>query len=379
LRAFLRLAPDQGVPDHSSLSRTRHRIDLETHREVFEWVLSRLTEYGLLKGKTVGVDASTMEANAAMRSIVRREDGATYQEFLTHLAQDSGIETPTRDDLARLDRQRKGKKVSNEEWHNPYDPDVKITKMKDGRTHLAYKNEHAVDLDTGAIIAAEIHPADQGDTTTGISTLAQAVESLEEIRDAEDTEGLTIKEMVADKGYHSGQTLVDLEEVEIRPYIAEPKPKRRRWAARDPEEQRFKDAERRAVYNNRRRLKGQRSKSLHRRRGERVERIFAHVLDDGGMRRAHLRGRENLAKRYLIQVAAFNLGLILRKLCVHGTPRQWADALRAFFRSHLGWMRPVRRRVRAALHNLQALLFTSRAQAVGIVGLQRAVLPAQAA
>ena len=153
LRSFLRLAPGENVPDHCSLSRTRRRIDVETHRMMFEWVLKRLAEHQLLSGKTVGVDSSTIEANAAMRSIVRKENGESYKEFLTNLAKASGIETPTSADLAKFDRSRKNKKVGNEEWHNPYDPDAKIAKMKDGTTHLAYKPEHAVDLKTGAIVA----------------------------------------------------------------------------------------------------------------------------------------------------------------------------------------------------------------------------------
>lgn len=341
LRAFLGIAENQPTPDHSNLSRTRRRIDVETHQAVFDWVLKRLAERDLLKGKTLGVDASTMEADAAMRSIVRNETGESYQEFLTALAQESGIETPTAEDLAKFDRKRKGKKCSNKDWHNPHDPDAKIAKMKDGTTHLAYKNEHAVDLETGAIVAAEIHPANEGDTTTLLGTLEQACNSLREVREDEAvaerrrTRGssgvasLDIEEVVADKGYHSGQTLVNLEEVELRGYISEPDRGRRKWTARGAAEQAFKRVEQAAVYRNRRRRKGERSKRLHRKRSELVERSFEHVLDDGGMRRVHLRGRENIAKRYLIHTAAFNLGLIMRKLLGFGTPKGCADARRS--------------------------------------------------
>jgi len=331
LRTFLGLEPQANTPDHSSLSRTRQRIDLETHQAVFDWVLKRLAEYELLKGRTLGVDASTMEANAAMRSIVRKETGETYREFLTGLAKESGIQTPTSQDLARLDRKRKGKRCGNDEWHNPNDPDAKITKMKDGRTHLAYKPEHAIDLDTGAIVAAEIHPADQGDTTTLSGTLVRATESLREVRDdatvSAETDGLVVEEVVADKGYHSSQTLVDLEEIDLRPYISEPARGRRRWMVKDPQQRAFKQAEQAAVYGNRRRQKGDRAKRLHRKRGELVERPFDHVLDDGGMRRTHLKGRQKVAKRYLIHTAAFNLGLIMRQLTGFGTPKGWADGL----------------------------------------------------
>src|ERR1700681_2956602 len=201
---------DEKTPDHSTISRTRRLIDVETHRKVFLWVLGVLADRGLLKGKTVGVDATTLEANAAMRAIVRRDTGATYEEFLTGLAQQSGIETPSREDLARVDRKRK-KKGSNKEWMSPSDPDARITKMKDGTTHLAHKAEHAVDMETGAVIAVTLQPADQGDTTTIKETLAEAGETMAELvqweaEQAPDEKPQVnvqgIEEVVADKGYH---------------------------------------------------------------------------------------------------------------------------------------------------------------------------------
>jgi transposase len=290
LRSFLGLAPEDRVPDDSSLNRSRLRIDWETHQAVFDWMLKRLAEHDLLKGQTLGVDGSTIEANAAMRSIVRRESGQSYREFLEGLATESGIETPTAEALAKFDRKRKGKKCGNDDWHNPNDPDAKITKMKDGTTHLAYKVEHAVDLETGAIVSAAVHPANEGDTTTLLGTLEQVADSLQEVRADEDVEAGTtdveMKEVVADKGYHSGQTLLNLEEVELRGYIAEPDRGRQKWTAGNVEEQQHKHAAQSAVYANRRRRKGKRSKRLHRKRGELVERSFEHVLDDGGMRRA---------------------------------------------------------------------------------------------
>jgi transposase len=332
LRQFLRIGLDEQTPNHSTISRTRRLIDLETHRHVFLWVLGVLADRGLLKGRTVGVDATTLEANAAMRSIVRRDNGAGYDEFLAGLAQQSGIETPTREDLARVDRKRK-KKGSNQEWVSPSDPDARITKMKDGTTHLAHKNEHAVDLETGAIVAPAVHPADEGDTTTMWGTLEQACNSLQEVREDEtvaaETSSLQVKEVVVDKGYHSAQTLVNLEEVELLGYVSEPDRGRQKWTAKSAEQQAFKRIEQAAVYRNRRRRRGPRSKAWHRKRGELVERSFEHVLDDGGMRRVYLRGQENIAKRYLIHTAAFNLGLIMRKLTGFGTPRGWADTRRA--------------------------------------------------
>jgi transposase len=208
LRRFLDMELVEAPPDHSTISRTRRLIDLETHREVFTWILKQLAEAGLVNGKTIGIDATTLEANAALRSIVRRDSGESYQEFLTQLAQASGIETPTREDLARVDRKRKNK-GSNDDWTHPHDPDAKITKMKDGRTHLAHKAEHAVDLETGAVVAVTVQDADQGDTTTSIETLTEAAEQIEAV--IPDSEGP--KELVADKGYHSNQALVALEAV----------------------------------------------------------------------------------------------------------------------------------------------------------------------
>jgi transposase len=199
VRSFVRLALHETAPDHSTISRTRRLIDVETHRAVFTWVQQRLVEVGLLRGKTIAIDATTLEANAAMRSIVRRDTAETYQEFLTRLAHASGIETPTREELARLDRQRK-KKTSNKQWTNPHDPDAKVTKMKDGRTHLAHKAEHAVDLETGAIIAVTVQGADEGDTTTIVDTVTAAVEQVDAAQ-ADVDQPQRPEEIVTDKGY----------------------------------------------------------------------------------------------------------------------------------------------------------------------------------
>jgi transposase len=311
IRSFLHLPMDEPPPDHSTISRTRRLIDLETHREVFTWVQERLVEAELLKGKTVAIDATTLEANAAMRSIVRRDTGESYQEFLTRLAKTSGIETPTRDDLARLDRKRK-KKTSNKEWTNPYDPDAKVTKMKDGRTHLAHKAEHAVDVETGAIVAVTLQGADQGDTTTIVETATAAAEQVEDAQ-ADVEEPQALEEIVADKGYHSNQTMIDLDAVKIRSYIAEPDRGRRDWSE-EPDAQA-------PVYGNRRRIRGRRGRRLMRRRGETIERSFAHLYDTGGMRRTHLRGHTNILKRLLIHAGGFNLGLVMRHVIGIGTPR----------------------------------------------------------
>jgi transposase len=312
IRHFLDFELHDAPPDHSRLSRTRRLIDLETHQAVFTWVLQRLADAQLVQGRTLGIDATTLEANAAMRSIVRRDTGEAYEAWLTQLAEASGLTTPTRAELARFDRKRK-KQGANDDWTHPQDPDAKITKMKDGRTHLAHKAEHAVDLDSGAIAAVTIQPADRGDTTSVFETVVEACEHLKEAT------GEAPREAVADRGYHSNDVIEALTEVELRTYIAEPERPRRRW--------RGKTAVRDAVYGNRRRQTRDKAKALHKRRGELVERSFAHCLETGAMRRVHLRGHGNIAKRYLVHVAAFNLGLLMRKLLGVGTPRELASRL----------------------------------------------------
>jgi transposase len=311
VRSFVGLGLDTAAPDHSTISRTRRLIDVETHRAVFTWVQERLAAAELLKGRTVAIDATTLEANAAMRSIVRRDPGETDQEFLTRLAVESGIKTPTREALARLDRRRE-KRTSNTDWQNPFDPDAKITKMKDGRTHLAHKAEHAVDLDSGALVAVTLRGADVGDTTSLVETAIAAAEQVEAAH-AESPRPAALTEIVADRGYHSNQTMIDLHAVGVRSYIAEPDHGRRHWT-NTPQAQR-------AVYGNRRRVRGLRGKRLMRRRGEYVERSFAHVYDTGGMRRTHLRGHPNILKRLLIHASAFNLGILMRQVFGRGAPR----------------------------------------------------------
>jgi len=326
LRRFVGIGLDEYTPDHSTISRTRRLIDLDTHREVFSWVLGVLADRGLLKGQRIAIDATTLEANAAMRAIVRRETGESYEEFLRGLAKASGMETPTREDLARLDRKRK-KRMSNKEWKSPADEDARIAKMKDGRTHLAHKAEHAVDLDTGVVVAVTLQGADQGDTTTLDETLSEAGIAVAELvgREAELRPGDKpqvnvngIEELVTDKGYHSGAVVERVKSYEVRSYLPEKQQKgRRNWQG--------KAAEQQAVYQNRRRVRGEYGKSLLRRRGELVERSFAHCYDTGGMRRTHLRGHQNILKRQLIHVGAFNLSLILRQLLGAGTPREWRN------------------------------------------------------
>ena len=311
LREFLGIPLTEETPDHSSLTRVRDRLPLETHAAVFQWVLALAAEKKMLPGKTVAVDATTLEADAAMKSIVRRDTGEDWNEYLRRLMKErQGVENPTDEEIRRFDRERKDKRVSNDEWVSETDPDSRITKMKDGTTHLAYKAEHVVDLKTELVLAASIRHADEGDADTMVDSVMEAQTNLSEA--GIDTE---ITEAVADKGYHATDTIELAETVNVRTYIPERKIKgKRNW--RDVSEEK-----RRAVLNNRRRVRGARSKRLQRQRSELVERSFAHVCNTGGARRSWLHGIEKVQKRYLIAAVARNLGLVMRKLFGIGTPR----------------------------------------------------------
>ena len=263
LRGFLGLGLDEVTPEHSTdLADTTpdRRRDASGGLHVDPpGAGDRRSD----KGTTIGIDATTFEVNAALRSIVRRDSGETYQGFLTRLARASGIETPTRADLARLDRTRP-QKGRNTDWQHPHDPDARITKMKDGRTHLAHKAEHAVDLETGALVGVTVQAANQGDTTTIAETLTTAAEALEAVARVTDDHTGVIDEVVADKGYHSNQVLTDLAALDLRSYIAEPDRGRRHWTK--------KAMARTAVYANRRRIRGARGRAVLRRRSEHLER-----------------------------------------------------------------------------------------------------------
>ena len=316
LRTFLGLELADPTPNHSTISRTRRLLGIDIHEAFFGWVLQILAKEGLLKGKTLGVDGTTLEADAAMRSIVRRDTGEGYKEFLKGLAKESGIEEPTDEELARFDRKRP-KKMSNKEWRHPHDPDARIAKMKRGNTRMAHKAEHAVDMETGAIVAVTIQPADRGDTKSLEETMTEVGEVLLDVLDDEeaaDSLGNELaRELVTDKGYHSNEVLTKQSERGIRTYFAEPERGLRNWKGKKEEQA--------AVYANRRRIRGERGSGLQKKRGELVERSFAHCYESGAMRRVFLHGHENIRKRILIHVAGFNLGLVLRKLCGFGTPR----------------------------------------------------------
>ncbi len=336
LRDFLGLLPQDTVPDHSSLSRIRTRLAASVYDEVFRLVLTIVEQKGLLRGKVAGIDSTYLRADASMKAIVRKDTGQSYQEYLKKLCQEQGIENPTVEECRRVDRKRKGKRTSNRDWKSSTDADARITRLKDGRTRLGYKAEHVVDMDTGAVLAAEIHGADVGDTATMHANLDKARENIDAAkgneteskkRDSNDDEprgpaapARTI-EVVADKGYHKAELLQDLKNKRYRTYISVPRQKgTRRWRDKGG----YYTA--RTFYANRDRVAQPKGKALLRRRGEMLERTFAHVCETGGHRRVRLRGLENVRKRYLLQVAAVNLGLVMRSLLGHGTPRQEAEA-----------------------------------------------------
>jgi transposase len=322
LRQFLCIGLDENTPDHVTISRTRRLIDGETHQRIFHWVLQRLAQSGLIKGKTIGVDSTTLEANAAMKSIVRRDTGESYDDYLKRLAEAEGVNAKDAAALRRMDRKRK-KKTSNEDWESPSDGDAEITKLKDGRTALAYKAENAVDMETGAIVAVTTHGGAAADTATVEATVIEAGVAVAELVTAEPPEGKYqvhsggVEEVVADKGYHSNEVAVGLSEMGVRTYIAEPDRGRRNWEG--------KQAEKEAVYGNRRRIRGERGKRMQRQRGEKIERNFAHQFDTGGMDRLYVRGLDNVHKKLLVQAAACNLALLMRSIYGAGKPRAAHD------------------------------------------------------
>lgn len=331
LREFLGLAATESSPDHSSLTRVRERLPLEVHEAVFRFVLQIAAQKKLLSGKTVAVDSTTLEANAAMKTIVRHDTGEDWKAYLRRLMQEEGVidkdDEPTDEELRRFDKKRKDKKVTNAEWGSPTDPDSRITKLKDGRTHLAYKAENVVDLQTDLILAAEIYHADNPDTNTLVDSVMAAQLHLSQA-------GLTqsIDEVAADKGYHKAATLELAESLNLRTYIPEPQRKHERVWTDKPEEYQ------RAVTNNRRRTKRAKGRRLQRQRSELVERTFAHMCETGGGRRSWLCGIEKVRKRWLVQGAARNLGLVLRKLFGIGSARALQDAGRLALRMYVAWL-----------------------------------------
>jgi len=340
LAEFLGYGPTDQTPDHSSLSRVAQRLPQELHEAVFQRVLAIAVRKELVAGQTVAVDSTTLEANAAMKSIVRRDTGEDWQEYVTRLMREAGVidaeQSPPAEALRRFDKQRKDKRVSNDEWVSETDDESRITKMKDGTTHLAYKAEHVVDLESEFLLAVTVHGGDEPDVDTFCDSVIEAQLNLQQA--GSDVE---IEEAAADKGYHAAETIELAGNIHVRTYISQPQRKdRARWTDKPA-------ARRRAVYGNRRRTRGARGKRLQRRRSEVVERSFAHVCETGGARRCWLWSLAKVSKRYLLQAAARNLGLVLRKLFGVGTPRSLQDipALAALVQLAILALRTLRERL----------------------------------
>lgn len=337
LRDFLGLELTDRVPDHSTLSRMRMRLPLEVHQQAFVLILGIVERKGLLRGRVSGVDSTFLRADASMKTIVRRDTKESYPQFVQRLAEESGMENPSEEEARRFDRSRAGKRSSNEEWESRTDSEARIAKLKDGRTRLAYKSEHVVDLETGALMGVSVHPADCADTETLSETLAGAEENLrgarnvgaEKNKDDDDDGDRTPgdassaqRAVVADKGYNKAVLLRQLKEKGYRTYIPERRQKgKRRWTDKGGRDTAA------VFYGNRARVQRKKGRGLQRKRGELLERTFAHICETGGARRTRLRGRENVSKRYLLQASAANLGLVMRRLFGRGTPRGLAEAL----------------------------------------------------
>lgn len=314
LRDFLGMGLSGSTPDHSTLSVWRKRLDLEVYQEVFSRVLALVDGHGLLDGGVLGVDSTTVEANAAMKSIVRKDTREGYRDFVDRLAAEAGETIETAAQRQRFDRKRKGKTTSNKDWESPVDPDARVAKMKDGRTHMAYKAEHAVDLQSSVIVCGRVTPADQGDAKTLVDTVQTSRQILSDV--AEDKQVLST---VADKGYHSKANIKELNwDLGVATYIPEPERNTRyRWHGDERARAEF--------HGNRQRCGRDHGKALGRKRANLVERSFAHVCETGGLRRFHTRGLDNARKRYLVQVAAYNLCVLMRARYGHGTPRGAAE------------------------------------------------------
>jgi transposase len=326
LRRFLGISLGKETPDHSSLTRIRDRLPLEIHEQVFQQVLSIIDQHGLLKLKAVGVDSTLLEANAAMKTIVRKDSGEDWKAYLKRLMQEEGLleedDDPSDDELRKFDKTRNKqgkKKVSNEDWQSPSDPDARIIRMKDGRTHLGYKAEHVVDLDNEIILSATVHHGTKSDAGTLIESVVNAQRNVILAGSPEEME-----EVAADKGYHKNETLAQAAQLGIRTYIPEPNSKHQRVWTDKPEEVQ------QAVLNNRQRMSRTKGKDLQRQRSEKVERSFAHICETGGARRTWLRGIEKVNKRYQVVAAARNLGLLMLKAFGIGKPRHLQGGLRAF-------------------------------------------------
>ncbi|MBK9249133.1 MAG: transposase [Ignavibacteria bacterium] len=314
IRAFLGYSLIESTPNHSTLSIIRHRLPATIFDGLFTIILKGLISKGLVKGKNIAWDSSIIEANASLRSLQNRMTEESYAEYIQKLAKESGINPDDKAAVARFDRTRKDRKTSNKDWHNPHDPDAKVGQTKDGATDMVYKPEHAVDLDTGAIVDADILLGDRADSHLFSERIVSAQIRLNDASDDPIT-AEQIESATTDKGYFKAGEVVIIESFEITPVM--PDREINRTISK------LSDEEASAVEVARVAVKSKEGKALLKRRGMYVERSFAHVLDCGGQRKTTLRGVEDIRKRYLVATACFNLSLLMRTLFGLGTPKQF--------------------------------------------------------
>jgi transposase len=317
IRSFLNYSLEEKTPDHSSFTIIRQRLGLEIYQDIFTLTLQALREHGLLRGKNLGIDSSVIEANASLRALVNRNTQEQYWDYVKGLAAENGLDPNDTAAVRKFDKHRPGK-GSNKEWENPFDPDAKIGKTKDGATDMIYKPEAVVDLDTGAIVHAEVQPGDHADHSEMATPILEAQQTINQVS-GQKADTLTIASVTSDKGYYSVSELQALQKEGIRTVISDPIDNRR--------VDKLEKAEQRAVRGAKRSVKSKSGKDLLRRRGMHIERSFAHILDAGGMRRTTLRGWENLNKRFKLAAAFYNLSQLMRALFGFGTPKQLAAAM----------------------------------------------------
>lgn len=320
VRAFLHLGLEENSPEHSSFTRIRQRLGPEIYHRIFTLILSALQVHGLVGGKHLGVDTSVMEANASLRGLVNRNTEEAYWEYVKRLAREQGIDPEDGEAVRRFDRKRP-KKTSNEEWFNPHDPEAKIGPKKDGATDMIYKPEVVADLETGVLVGAEVLSGDQADHQDVSTRLLEAQQTINAAR-GEPLDTLTMETATTDKGYYAVPEVQNLQHEQIRTVMRDPVHNRRM--------DKLEPAEQEAVKAARRSTRSALGKRLLRRRGMYLERPFAHILDCGGMRRATLRGVQNLTKRFKLSGAFYNLSQLMRHLFGVGTPKQWAAMGPAF-------------------------------------------------
>ena len=352
LRGFLGYALDEATPDHSSMSVIRQRLGSECFARVFALVLAALQRHGLLKGRHLGIDSSVIEANASLRSLTERNTEEGYWTYVQRLARAAGLETTDGAELRNFDRKRVGKKMSNEQWQNPHDPDAKIGRTKDGATDMVYLPEHTVDLDTGAIVQAQVLPGDHRDSEELSERVIEAVVNVQEAQGRTDPEAVP-ETLTSDKGYFSLLEIGRLQELSLKTVISDPRRAQRRF-------DKLSSAERQSLARAQRSVSSKYGRKLLRKRGQHIERSFAHVLDAGGMRRATLRGLENLNKRHQIAAACYNLSQLLRRLYGVGTPKQWAACLSMLLARWLHALTGAGQSFAAQARDLFTILFTCR-------------------